>query len=200
MECISVFDMLKIGVGPSSSHTLGPWRAAERWIKELKAEAIFDKVERIKVDLYGSLSLTGKGHATDYALMLGLIGLDPETFPVETIEKTIASIRSHKILSFNGEKNISFSIENDIVFNRTFLPFHANGLTFTAFTKDAEYNNFLSELEQLKKIQIRNNFPDISQSLKMLRNIVKLRLESDKALQPDVESKPLTPVETQKAQ
>ncbi|WP_428353222.1 uroporphyrinogen-III C-methyltransferase [Methyloprofundus sp.] len=68
------------------------------------------------------------------------------------------------------------------------------------FTKDAEYNNFLSELEQLKKIQIRNNFPDISQSLKMLRNIVKLRLESDKALQPDVESKPLTPVETQKAQ
>ena len=72
--------------------------------------------------------------------------------------------------------------------------------TYKNFTKDAEYNNFLSELEQLKKIQIRNNFPDISQSLKMLRNIVKLRLESDKALQPDVESKPLTPVETQKAQ
>ncbi len=70
MECISVFDMLKIGVGPSSSHTLGPWRAAERWIKELKDTDKFEKVESISVDLYGSLSLTGKGHATDYAIML----------------------------------------------------------------------------------------------------------------------------------
>ncbi len=139
MECISVFDMLKIGIGPSSSHTLGPWRAAERWINELKSENIFNQVERIKVDLYGSLSITGKGHATDFALMLGLTGLDPETFPVETIEKTIASIRSQSILAFNGENDISFSIEDDIIFNKTFLPFHANGLTFTAFTKDAEH-------------------------------------------------------------
>ena len=81
MECISVFDMLKIGIGPSSSHTLGPWRAAERWIEELKTETVFDQVERVKIDLYGSLSLTGKGHATDFALMLGLSGLDPETPP-----------------------------------------------------------------------------------------------------------------------
>lgn len=139
MECISVFDMLKIGIGPSSSHTLGPWRAAERWINELKTEKLFDQVERIKIDLYGSLSLTGKGHATDFALMLGLTGLDPETFPVDTIEKTIASIRSQGILDFNNEKNISFSIEDDIIFNKTFLPFHANALTFTAFTKDLEY-------------------------------------------------------------
>ena len=73
MECISVFDMLKIGVGPSSSHTLGPWRAAERWLHELKSENIFKKVDRIKVNLYGSLSLTGKGHATDIATMLGLL-------------------------------------------------------------------------------------------------------------------------------
>ena len=65
MECISVFDMLKIGIGPSSSHTLGPWRACERWISELKEQNVFEKVEQIKVDLYGSLSLTGKGHATD---------------------------------------------------------------------------------------------------------------------------------------
>ena len=89
MECISVFDMLKIGVGPSSSHTLGPWRAAERWIKELKDANSFDKVESIKVDLFGSLSLTGKGHATDYAVMLGLTGADPETMPTENIDATI---------------------------------------------------------------------------------------------------------------
>lgn len=139
MECVSVFDMLKIGVGPSSSHTLGPWRAAERWIKELKDETIFDQVESIKVDLYGSLSLTGKGHATDFALMLGLTGLDPETFPVETIEETIASIQSHKTLAFNSETNIPFSIENDIVFNREFLPFHSNAMIFTARTNKKVY-------------------------------------------------------------
>ena len=65
MDCISVFDMLKIGVGPSSSHTLGPWRAAERFIAELGEKKVFDSVTNIQVDLYGSLSLTGKGHATD---------------------------------------------------------------------------------------------------------------------------------------
>ena len=89
MECISVFDMLKIGIGPSSSHTLGPWRAAERWIKELKDTNKFDKVEKISFDLYCSLSLTGKGHATDYAIILGLSGADPETIPTETISSTI---------------------------------------------------------------------------------------------------------------
>jgi len=98
MECISVFDMLKIGVGPSSSHTLGPWRAAERWIKELKANNTFDKVESIQVDLYGSLSLTGKGHATDYAVMLGLCGLDPETIPTENIPEIITTITRNEIL------------------------------------------------------------------------------------------------------
>ena len=90
MDCISVFDMLKIGVGPSSSHTLGPWRAAERWIKQLKETNTFDSVEKITGNLYGSLSLPGKGHATDYALMLGLSGENPETIPVETIASLIA--------------------------------------------------------------------------------------------------------------
>ena len=77
-ECISVFDMLKIGVGPSSSHTLGPWRAAERFLGELRNENLLYKTTQVKVDLYGSLSLTGKGHATDLAIMLGLSGQDPE--------------------------------------------------------------------------------------------------------------------------
>ncbi|QCX38203.1 L-serine ammonia-lyase [Aureibaculum algae] len=132
MECISVFDMLKIGVGPSSSHTLGPWRAAERWIKELKASHKFDTVEKITVDLYGSLSLTGKGHATDYAVLLGLSGADPETIPTQSIEAIIAAIKINKALSFNNEKILAFNPETDIVFNRKFLPFHANGMTFTA--------------------------------------------------------------------
>ena len=85
IECISVFDMLKVGVGPSSSHTLGPWRAAQRWVEELKQKNIFDLVDNIHIDLYGSLSLTGKGHASDLAILLGLAGEDPETIPTEEI-------------------------------------------------------------------------------------------------------------------
>ena len=94
MECISIFDMLKIGIGPSSSHTLGPWRAAERWIQELKDKKRFDKVEKITVDLYGSLSLTGKGHATDYAVLLGLSGADPEYVPVASIDNIVSKIKN----------------------------------------------------------------------------------------------------------
>lgn len=135
MECISVFDMLKIGVGPSSSHTLGPWRAAERWIKQLKETNTFDSVEKITVNLYGSLSLTGKGHATDYALMLGLSGEKPETIPTETIASLISEIKKTKTIRFNGEKEIEFNPETDIVFNRKFLPYHANAMQFTATVK-----------------------------------------------------------------
>ena len=100
-ECISVFDMLKIGVGPSSSHTLGPWRAGERFLEELRSKKIIHNVSRIKTDLYGSLSLTGKGHATDLAVMLGLSGQDPEYIPVENIDGIIKSIRE------NGQINCS---------------------------------------------------------------------------------------------
>lgn len=132
MECISVFDMLKIGVGPSSSHTLGPWRAAERWIKELKESGKFEKVENITVDLYGSLSLTGKGHATDYAVMLGLTGADPETVPIDSIELTIVTIKNSHKLMFNNEIEIDFDPKTNIIFNRKFLPYHANGMKFTA--------------------------------------------------------------------
>ena len=141
MECISVFDMLKIGVGPSSSHTLGPWRAAERWIAELKKNNLFDDVSKIRVDLYGSLSLTGKGHATDLAIMLGLSGSDPETIPVEDINSIIENINSTNKLNLNSERQISFTPKQDIVFDREFLPFHANGMTFTAFVNEKEHSS-----------------------------------------------------------
>ena len=139
MECISIFDMLKIGVGPSSSHTLGPWRAAERWIKELKEKNRFDKVEHITVDLYGSLSLTGKGHATDYAVLLGLSGADPEYIPVESIDGIISIIKDTNTLNFNDERGLPFNIKEQIIFNRKFLPFHANGMSFTALINGRNY-------------------------------------------------------------
>ena len=136
MECISVFDMLKIGIGPSSSHTLGPWRAAERWLYELKDADVFNAVNRVTIDLYGSLSLTGKGHATDLALMLGLSGSDPERIPTETIDIIIASVNNTEKLVLNNEKIIDFIPKTDIKFNREFLPFHSNGLTFKAYSNE----------------------------------------------------------------
>ncbi|KGO94588.1 L-serine ammonia-lyase [Flavobacterium subsaxonicum] len=140
-ECISVFDMLKIGVGPSSSHTLGPWRGAERFLKELREEGIFEAVNRVRVDLYGSLSLTGKGHATDLAVMLGLSGADPEYVPIESISGIIDDINLQNKLNLGNERVIDFTIFTDIIFNKNFLPFHANGFTFTAYTNKGEYTS-----------------------------------------------------------
>lgn len=131
-ECISVFDMLKIGVGPSSSHTLGPWRAAERFLNELKEEELLTQVKGIKVDLYGSLSLTGKGHATDYAVLLGLSGQDPEYIPVQDIDGIVKTIQTKHQINLANALTMAFNPETDIVFNKNFLPFHANGMSFTA--------------------------------------------------------------------
>lgn len=132
MECISVFDMLKIGVGPSSSHTLGPWRAAQRWIGELREQGVFEEVQGITVSLYGSLSLTGKGHATDVAVVMGLLGTDPESVPIDSISGSIDSLRSRKLLVLDGQREIPFDLDRDIVFKKEFLPFHANGIQFQA--------------------------------------------------------------------
>ncbi|WP_108422859.1 L-serine ammonia-lyase [Flagellimonas amoyensis] len=136
MECISVFDMLKIGVGPSSSHTLGPWRAAERWIGELKEQQLFNQVQTVSVSLYGSLSLTGKGHATDIAVVMGLLGTDPQTVPIDSISGSIDRVKTENLLNLSGERNIPFHFDKDIVFKKEFLPFHANGIRFEAQLKD----------------------------------------------------------------
>ena len=132
-EAISVFDMLKIGVGPSSSHTLGPWRAAQRFLSELSEQGILRQCIRIRTDLYGSLSLTGKGHATDLAVMLGLSGQDPEFIPVAGISGIIDSIHLNGEIRPEPGFAIPFTFLTDIVFNKNFLPFHANGMTFTAY-------------------------------------------------------------------
>lgn len=170
-ECISVFDMLKIGVGPSSSHTLGPWRAAERFLSELEAENLFDKISRVRVDLYGSLSLTGKGHATDLAVMLGLSGQDPEYIPVQDIDGIIKNIEEKNEINLGNKTTIPFYFLQDIVFNKNFLPFHANGLMFTAYLDgDSEYastfysigGGFVVKEERVnakKKLEIKCAFP-----------------------------------------
>jgi L-serine dehydratase len=170
-ECISVFDMLKIGVGPSSSHTLGPWRAAERFLLELRDKKLIHTITRVKVDLYGSLSLTGKGHASDLAVMLGLSGEDPEYIPIENIAGIIKGIQDKAQINLGNEFMIPFDISKDIIFNKEFLPFHSNGMTFTAYTAaNKEYNatfysiggGFVVKKERVnakKKIKIKCAFP-----------------------------------------
>ncbi len=138
-EPISVFDMLKIGVGPSSSHTLGPWKAAARFLNELNVDGAPDSVKSIKILLYGSLAKTGKGHGTDIAVQLGLCGFDPVTFDVSSINATINNIAESKQLNLNGVKNVSFDPQTDIVFLFTeILPFHSNGITFLAEFENGE--------------------------------------------------------------
>jgi L-serine dehydratase len=136
-EAISVFDMFKIGIGPSSSHTLGPWRAAQTFTNLLLQKNILHKVKTVQVLLYGSLAKTGIGHGTDIAVQLGLAGYDPVTFDVESVTPTIAAIKESKILFLAGEKSIAFNPTDDISFLFTeTLPFHPNALTFLVKLED----------------------------------------------------------------
>ncbi|MEI6947717.1 L-serine ammonia-lyase [Paraflavisolibacter sp. H34] len=132
-EAISVFDMFKIGVGPSSSHTLGPWRAALRFLQTAGNRP----VSSLKVLLYGSLAKTGKGHGTDVAVQLGLCGEDPVTFDVDAIASRIESIAATGRLELGGGQSIPFQPAEDIefLFSET-LPYHPNGLSFLATFED----------------------------------------------------------------
>jgi L-serine dehydratase len=142
-EAISVFDMFKIGVGPSSSHTLGPWRAARMLLNELEQAARLHLVNKIQVLLYGSLAKTGSGHGTDIAVQLGLCGEDPVTFDVTKIHTTIAKIKNEAKLSLNHEHSISFIPDEDIVFlYHDALPFHPNALTFLVDVAGGEKLSF----------------------------------------------------------
>src|ERR1044071_3283324 len=139
-EPISVFDIFKIGIGPSSSHTLGPWRAAQNCIQALKDKNCLGDVEEVTVLLYGSLAKTGHGHGTDVAVQLGLSGYDPVTFDVNNITAKINDIASMKKLPLGGLHEIDFDPREDIDFLITeSLPFHPNGLSFLAHLKNQNH-------------------------------------------------------------
>ncbi len=138
-EAISVFDMFKIGVGPSSSHTLGPWRAAQQFTASLERKNKLDDVIRIEVLLYGSLAKTGVGHGTDIAVQLGLSGDDPVTFDVNSINAKIRDISLMKRILLAGRHEIEFTPSDDIEFLYSeSLPYHPNALTFLVEFKDGE--------------------------------------------------------------
>ena len=139
-QAISFFDIFKIGIGPSSSHTLGPWRAANLFCNYIKSQHSLGQVSGVKVLLYGSLAKTGKGHGTDIAVQLGLSGEDPVTFAVDQVASSIETIQRTRSIQFAGLRQIQFDPSNDIEFLFTeTLAHHPNGITFLATLENGEH-------------------------------------------------------------
>ena len=131
---VSVFDLFKIGIGPSSSHTVGPMRAARMFVLRLAHDGQLDRVTRVRAELYGSLGATGRGHGSDKAVLLGLQGEEPDKVDVDSIELRLAEIRRERRLLLAGQRPIGFDERGgDLAFYTRPLPFHANGLRFIAF-------------------------------------------------------------------
>ncbi|MEU6547534.1 L-serine ammonia-lyase [Streptomyces sp. NPDC046859] len=131
---ISVFDLFSIGIGPSSSHTVGPMRAAGLFARRLRNEGLLESATAVRAELYGSLGATGHGHGTPKAVLLGLEGDSPRTVDVESADQRVESIKESGRLRLLGEREIAFSFDDDLVLHRRkALPYHANGMTLWAF-------------------------------------------------------------------
>jgi L-serine dehydratase len=131
---ISVFDIFKIGVGPSSSHTVGPMRAAKRFVERLVTDGQLEQVTGVKVELFGSLGFTGKGHGSDRAIVLGLEGDEPATCDIDSIARRIAAVEQTKRISLLGKHAVDLDPAEALIFHRREkLPLHANGMRFTAY-------------------------------------------------------------------
>src|SRR6202046_616209 len=130
---VSVFDLFKIGIGPSSSHTVGPMRAALMFAQSLERDALIDRTARVRVELYGSLGATGKGHGTDRGVLLGLMGDAPDTVDPDTIAQRLEAVRTSRSLPLLGTHPVPFVQKDHISFYRQALAEHPNGLKLHAF-------------------------------------------------------------------
>ncbi|GGR65216.1 L-serine dehydratase [Micromonospora fulviviridis] len=136
---ISVFDLFSVGIGPSSSHTVGPMRAARTFVAGLKADGQLADVTRVQAELFGSLGATGHGHGSDRAVLLGLEGESPETVDTDSVGPRVERIRAQRRLSLLGSQEIDFDPDRDLVLHRRrSLPYHPNGMTFAAFDAAGE--------------------------------------------------------------
>lgn len=134
---ISVFDIFKIGIGPSSSHTVGPMKAGKQFTDDLIARGILHDITRVVVDVYGSLSLTGKGHHTDIAIIMGLAGNLPDTVDIDAIPGFIQDVNTHgRLLLANGEHEVEFPVDHCMNFHADNLSLHENGMRITALAGD----------------------------------------------------------------
>lgn len=130
---ISVFDMFKVGIGPSSSHTVGPMKAGKQFVDDLIERGQFEQTTEIHVDVYGSLSMTGRGHNTDIAIIMGLAGYLPHDVDIDLIPHFIQKVKETAQLPIaQGKKTVKFDFENNLIFHNTFLKLHENGMTITA--------------------------------------------------------------------
>ncbi len=133
---ISVFDLFSIGIGPSSSHTVGPMRAANQFVQGLQESGLLAQVDRVKTELFGSLGATGKGHGSDKAVLLGFEGDLPETIDTTTIDARIERIRETNQISLLATHTIDIYLDDELIMHRRkTLPYHSNGMTFQAFDK-----------------------------------------------------------------
>ncbi|OAI16798.1 L-serine ammonia-lyase [Methylomonas lenta] len=130
---ISVFDIFKIGIGPSSSHTVGPMRAAMTFVTQLEQQGLLQQVKQLKVELFGSLGATGKGHGTDKAVLLGLEGEQPDLIDPAIIPARLQTIQETGIIKLLQRYPIAFNEKTALLFHRKTLPYHANGMRFTVF-------------------------------------------------------------------
>lgn len=129
-----VFELFRIGIGPSSSHTVGPMRAARRFLQDARTASGFDRIHRVRVDLFGSLALTGVGHATDRAILLGLAGEEPETVDVDAAARVVGDVAASRKINLLGVHMIGFDSASDLVFRKKeFLPGHPNAMRFAVF-------------------------------------------------------------------
>ncbi|MGK2881302.1 MAG: L-serine ammonia-lyase [Mycobacterium sp.] len=135
---VSVFDLFSIGIGPSSSHTVGPMRAAARFVAEISADGALDKARAVHVDLYGSLGATGAGHGTVGAVVLGLAGADPETLDPVAGRARLEEIARSGLLQLAGMHPVAFDAKSDVALLLHTLDFHSNGMQFEAFGPDGE--------------------------------------------------------------
>lgn len=186
---LSVLDLYTIGIGPSSSHTGGPMRAGNRFVSRLIAAGLLDQTARVEAHLYGSLALTGKGHGTDKAVLLGLEGETPEGVEVDAVAMRIEVIRSHNRLKLGGTHEVPFHEKNDLLFHRLeSLPAHPNGMSFIALSTDGGEllkriyysigGGFVVNEEAAKRAELKADGPTLSHPFHNGTDLLRLGLES----------------------
>lgn len=203
----SALDLFTIGIGPSSSHTVGPMRAASRFVHQLETSGLAPRVSRLRCDLYGSLAATGKGHGTDTAILLGFLGEEPETIDIDSIPEKLAIIRSGELLSPWGV-TLAFNEKTDLGFKRLKpLPLHPNGMHFTAADENGTpildaiiYSlggGFIASEEEMSNPPAADTnvtFP-FTNALELMehcqegRSIATLILENESAFRPEAETR-----------
>ena len=205
---ISVFDLFKIGVGPSSSHTVGPMMAAFKFTAVLRDSQILNQVSRLEVHLYGSLSATGIGHGTDHAIVMGLLGERPDTIDPSIINPTIASLKETSCLSLGRQKDVTFDWPRDMIFHEESLPHHPNAMKLCAFAEDGsllientyysvgggfvvDQNQVDAKLEDMDTAEIPFDFNSAEELLALCKrenmSISRLMLENEKTWRSEEE-------------